>query len=39
MFFRPLLTMATIRCFAGIYLLMLGMDGVVMAFSRMGKRP
>lgn len=39
MFFWPLLTMATIRCFAGIYLLMLGMDGVVMAFSRMGKRP
>lgn len=38
MFLRPLLTLATIRCFAGIYLILLGIDSVVMACSRMGRR-
>ena len=39
MFLRPLLTLTTIRCFAGCYLLLLGIDGVAMAFSRLGRRP
>ena len=38
MFLRPLLALATIRCFAGIYLILLGVDSIVMAFSRMGNR-
>lgn len=38
MILSPLLTLTTIRCFAGIYLVLLGVDSVVMACSRMGKR-
>ena len=38
MIFNPFFTLATIRCFAAIYLILLGIDSVVMAFSRMGKR-
>lgn len=38
MVIHPWFTLATIRCFAGAYLLLLGIDSVVMAVSRMGKR-
>lgn len=38
MFFRPLLTLTTIRCLAAVYLIMLGIDSIVLAFSRVGKR-
>lgn len=38
MVLSPLLTLTTIRCFAAIYLILLGIDSVVMALSRMGKR-
>ena len=38
MLFHPLFTLATVRCFAGTYLILLGIDSVVMAASRMGKR-
>ena len=38
MVFDPLFTLTTIRCFAGAYLLLLGIDSVVMAVSRMGTR-
>ena len=38
MFMSPLLTLTTIRCFASLYLILLGIDSVVMAFSRMGTR-
>ena len=34
----PLFTLTTIRCFASAYLILLGVDSVVMAVSRMGKR-
>lgn len=37
MFFRPLLTLTTIRCLAAVYLIMLGIDSIVLAFSRVGK--
>ena len=39
MFLRPLLTLTAIRCLAGCYLLLLGIDSVAMAFSRLGRRP
>ena len=38
MFLRPLLTLTAIRCLAGCYLLLLGIDSVAMAFSRLGRR-
>ena len=38
MVFRPLFTLATIRLLASVYLILLGIDSVVMAVSRMGKR-
>ena len=38
MFLRPLFTLTTIRYFAGVYLILLGIDAVVMAVSRMGLR-
>ena len=38
MFFSPLFTLSTIRCFAGTYLILLGGDSVIMAASRMGTR-
>ena len=39
MFLRPLLTLTAIRCLAGCYLLLLGIDSVAMGFSRRGRRP
>lgn len=36
MFLRPLLTMTAISYLAGIYLILLGIDAIVMAVSRMG---
>ncbi len=38
MLFSPLFTLSTIRCFAGSYLILLGIDSIVMAASRMGMR-
>lgn len=38
MLLNPILTLTTIRSFAGIYLVLLGVDSVVMAGSRMGRR-
>lgn len=38
MLLSPLLTLTAIRSFAGVYLILLGIDSVAMAFSRMGKR-
>lgn len=38
MFLSPLLTLTTIRYFAAFYLILLGIDSVVLAFSRMGRR-
>ena len=38
MFMSPFLTLTTIRCFASLYLILLGIDSVVMAVSRMGMR-
>lgn len=38
MLFNPLFTLTTIRYFASAYLILLGVDSVVMAVSRMGKR-
>lgn len=38
MLLSPLFTLRTIRWFAGVYLILLGIDSVVMAFSRMGGR-
>ncbi len=37
MLLNPLFTLTTIRCFASIYLILLGVDSVVMAFSNVGK--
>ena len=36
MVMNPFFTIRTIRCFASAYLLLLGVDSIVMAFSRMG---
>ena len=38
MLLSPHTTLSTLRWFAGIYLVLLGMDGVVTAVSRMGTR-
>lgn len=38
MLFNPLFTITTIRCFASAYLILLGIDSVAMAVSRMGRR-
>lgn len=38
MILRPLFTLVTLRCFAGLYLILLGIDAVVTAVSRMGRR-
>ncbi len=38
MLLSPLLALTAIRSFAGIYLILLGIDSIVIAFSRMGKR-
>lgn len=38
MLFNPLFTLTAIRCFAGIYLLLLGIDSLFMAISGMGMR-
>ena len=38
MLFDPLFTPTTIRCFASAYLILLGIDSVVIAVSRMGRR-
>lgn len=38
MVFHPLFTLTAIRLFASAYLILLGIDSVVMAVSRMGKR-
>lgn len=38
MIYRPLFTVTAIRCFAGAYLVLLGIDGITMAFSGMGSR-
>lgn len=38
MLLSPPFTLATIRHFAGLYLVLVGIDGVVMAASRMGMR-
>lgn len=38
MMIHPLFTLTTIRCFASAYLILLGIDSVVMAISRMGTR-
>lgn len=36
MLFSPFFTMSAIRCFAGGYLVLLGIDSVIVAISRMG---
>ena len=38
MFLNPLFTLSAIRYFASVYLILLGVDSVVMAASRMGTR-
>ena len=38
MLFSPLFTLSAIRCFAGCYLLLLGIDSLLVAFSRVGMR-
>ena len=38
MFLRPLFTLSAISYFAGAYLILLGIDAIVIAFSRVGKR-
>ena len=38
MLFRPFFTLAAIQCFAGSYLILTGIDSVILAFSGMGKR-
>ena len=37
MLLKPLFTLTVIRYFAGIYLILLGIDSIVMAFSPMGR--
>lgn len=36
--FHPLFALESVRCFAGMYLILFGIDGVVVAFSGMGSR-
>ena len=38
MLLNPLFTLTTIRCFASIYLILLGIDSIAMAVSRIGTR-
>lgn len=38
MLLSPLFTLSVIRCFAGCYLILLGIDGILMAVSPMGRR-
>ena len=38
MIFNPFFTLATIRGFAGVYLILLGADSIVLAVSKMGNR-
>ena len=38
MLLNPLFTLTTIRCFASIYLILLGIDSIAMAASRIGTR-
>lgn len=38
MFLRPMFTLAALRCFAGLYLILLGIDAVIMAGSNMGSK-
>ena len=38
MLLDPLFTLSSIRCFASIYLILLGIDSVVMALSSLGRR-
>lgn len=38
MFLSPIFTVNTIRCFASVYLILLGIDSVVMASGRIGMR-
>lgn len=38
MFLSPLFTLETIRIFAGLYLVLLGIDSIVIAFSPIGRR-
>ncbi len=38
MLMSPLFTLTTLRCFASAYLILLGIDSVVIAVSRMGRR-
>ena len=38
MFLSPLFTITAIRCFAGVYLILLGIDSICIAVSRMGMR-
>lgn len=37
MLLSPLFALSTIRCFAGCYLILLGAEGILTAFSRMGR--
>ena len=37
MLLNPLITLTAVRYIAGAYLILLGIDSVVMAFSRMGR--
>ncbi|MGI5894327.1 MAG: HdeD family acid-resistance protein [Candidatus Merdivicinus sp.] len=37
MLLSPLFTLSAIRCFAGCYLILLGVEGILIAVSRMGK--
>lgn len=37
MLLSPLFTLSVIRCFAGCYLILLGVDGILTAVSRLGK--
>ena len=38
MLVSPLFTIVAIQCIAGVYLILMGIDGIIMAFSRMGMR-
>ena len=37
MLLSPLFTLSAIRCFAGCYLILLGVEGIFTAVSRMGR--
>ena len=38
MLFSPLLTLSAITTCAGVYLILLGVDAIVLAFSRVGRK-